>query len=85
MGIFDDVREKWQEVFNITLWVGGYDKAVLRIMKAKHFMAGVNISSTCGVAGQADKANFQQVKAAIIAVTKTLAKNLLMIKSLLIV
>lgn len=70
-------EEKWQEVLNINLMgLVNMTKAVLRIMKAKHIHGKVvNISSTSGVAGQVGQANYSASKGAIIAVTKTLAKE----------
>ncbi|WP_423216319.1 3-oxoacyl-ACP reductase FabG [Streptococcus equinus] len=69
--------EKWHDVLNINLMgLVNMTKAVLRIMKAKHIQGKVvNISSTSGVAGQVGQANYSASKGAIIAVTKTLAKE----------
>ena len=45
-------------------------------MKAKHIHGKIiNISSTSGVAGQVGQANYSATKGAIVAVTKTLAKE----------
>ena len=70
-------EEKWHDVLNINLMgLVNMTKAVLRIMKSKHIHGKVvNISSTSGVAGQVGQANYSASKGAIIAVTKTLAKE----------
>lgn len=70
-------EEKWQDVLNINLMgLVNITKAVLRIMKSKHIQGKVvNISSTSGVAGQIGQANYSASKGAVIAVTKTLAKE----------
>lgn len=70
-------ESKWREVIDVNIMgLVNVTKAVIRIMKVNKKPGKViNISSTSGVAGQIGQVNYSATKGAIIAITKTLAKE----------
>jgi 3-oxoacyl-[acyl-carrier protein] reductase len=69
--------EKWEEVMNVNLRGTVYaTKAFVRGMMARKWGRVVNIVSTTGIIGMAGQTNYGASKGAIIALTKSLAREM---------
>ncbi len=76
--IWESVREDWEYVFNINvIGVVLCCKAVLPGMIARRYGRIVNIASIAGKEGNPKMAPYSASKAAVIALTKSLAKELI--------